>query len=83
MKMNEDLQEFVDTLDELDPAHGVIGTYWNSTSRCWRVQLDNEHFLREFDLWDENREVGDKYPYELVVTYGNVEVFCLVKKVPK
>ena len=81
--MNEDLNEFVDMLDELDPALYVIGVYWNTTSRCWRVQMDSEDFLREFDFWDENKYPGNRYPYELVVDRGNVEVFCLVKEVPE
>jgi len=81
--VNDDLCEFIDTLDELSPAPGVIGAYWSSASICWRIQLDNEDFLREIELWDENKEPGSKYPYELVATYGTVEVFCLVKELPK
>jgi len=81
--MNDALDEMIDTMDELSPAPGVIGVYWSSTSKCWRIQLDNEDFLRKFELWDENRELGDKYPYELVCQFGTVEVFCLVKELPK
>ena len=81
--MNEELSELVDVLTYLDLAPGVIGVYWNSADKCWRIQMDNEDFLREFDLWDENREPGDKYPYELSVSYGPVEVFCLVKELPE
>lgn len=81
--MNEDLNEFVDMLDELDPALGVIGVYWDTSSRCWRVQMDDEDFLSQFEFWDENKHPGKRYPYELFATCGNVEVFCLVEKVPK
>ena len=81
--MNDDLCELIDMLDELNPAPGVIGVYWNSADKCWRIQLDSEDFLREFDLYDENREPGDIYPYELVVTHGTVEVFCIVRRLPK
>ena len=81
--MTDALDELIATLDELIPAPGVIGVYWNSADKCWRVQLDSEDFLREFDLYDENREPGDKYPYELVANRGTVEVFCRVKELPK
>ena len=80
--MNDDLCEFKDVLDELVPPPGAIGVYWNSASKCWRIQMDSEDFLREFELWDENREPGDTYPYELVCQFGPVEVFCLVKELP-
>ena len=75
--MNDNLCEFIDMLDELGPVPCVIGVYWNDTSKCWRIQLDSEDFLREIELWDENKEPGSKYPYELVATYGTVEVFCI------
>ena len=81
--MNEALCEFKDVLDELVPVPGVIGVYWDSTSKCWRIQMDDEDFLREFELWDENKYPGRALPYELVATYGTVEVFCLVKELPK
>ena len=80
--MNDDLIDFLETFDELVPLPGVIGVYWSSSSKCWRVQLDNEYFLQEFAFWDENKLPGHKYPYELVADYGTVEVFCLVKEVP-
>ena len=81
--MNDALDEFIATLDELIPVTGVIGVYWDSTSKCWRIQLDNDFFLREFEFFDEEKEPGNKYPYELSVTYGPVEVFCLVKELPE
>lgn len=81
--MNDALCELIDVLTYLDLAPGVIGVYWDSVSKCWRIQLDSEDFLREIELWDENKEPGNKYPYELVATYGPVEVFCLVKELPK
>ena len=80
--MNADLAEFKDVLDELVPVAGVIGVYWDSTSKCWRIQMDEDAFLREFEFWDEDKAPGNIYPYELLVTYGPVAVFCLVKELP-
>jgi len=81
--VNDDLCEFRDVLDELVPVPGVISVCWNRTSKCWRIQLDQDDFLREFDFLDDDKEPGNKYPYELAVSGGPVEVFCLVKKVPE
>ena len=81
--MNDDLCEMIDALDALSLADGVIGAYWCTASKCWRIQLDNEDFLREIEIWDENKAPGSKYPYELVANRGTVEVFCLVKELPK
>jgi len=75
--MNDNLYEFIDVLTYLVLAPGVIGVYWDSANKCWRIQLDSKDFLREIELWDENKEPGSKYPYELVATYGTVEVFCI------
>jgi len=80
--MNDNLCELIDILTYIDLAPGVIDVYWSSTNICWRIQLDQDDFLREIELWDENTAYGSKYPYELVATYGNVEVFCLVKDIP-
>ena len=81
--MNDDLIDFLETFDELLPANGVIGVYWDSARQGWRVQMDDEKFLQQFAYWDENKHPGSRYPYELVADYGTVEVFCLVEKVPK
>ena len=81
--MNDDLCEFIDMLDELSPVPGAIGVYWSSTSKCWRIQLDNEDFLREIEICDAIPQDGSMYPYELVATYGTVEVFCIAKRLPK
>jgi hypothetical protein len=80
--MNDELCELIDTLDELIPAPGAIGVYWNSTSKRWRIQLDAEDFLSEIELWDAIQQDHSLYPYELVADYGAVEVFCLVKELP-
>ena len=80
--MNEELNEFKDSLDDLVPVPGVIGVYWSGSRKCWRIQLDNEVFLREIVFWDENKAPGCAYPYELVAAYGTVEVFCLVRGLP-
>ena len=80
--MNDDLCELIDVLAYLDLAPGVTSAYWSTTSKCWRIHMDSEAFLREIEIWDENKAPGSAYPYELVATYGPVEVFCLVKELP-
>ena len=83
--MIDNLQQFIEAMDGIVPVTGVIGVYWDSTSKCWRIQMDEDAFLREIEIWDENKAPGRPYPYalvELVANRGNVEVFCLVKDLP-
>ena len=80
--MNDDLCDLIDVLNELSPLTGAIGSHWNSASKCWRIHLDSEDFLREIEIWDAIPQDSSLYPYELVATYGTVEVFCLVRALP-
>ena len=80
--MNADLVEMIDTLGYLDLPDGVITAYWAPSSKRWRIQMDEDAFLSEIKEWEPMPYPTPDYPVALVAVFGQVDVFCLVKKVP-
>ena len=81
--MNDDLCETIYTLAYLDPAAGVNTAYWDPYCLRWRIQMDADAFLSEIKEWEPMPHSNPDYPVALVWVHGNVDVFCLVKKVPE
>ena len=81
--MNDDLRENIYTLAFLDLTTGVKTAYWATDSERWRMEMDEDTFLREIKEWEPMPHPDPDYPVALVWAHGQVDVFCLVKKVPE
>ena len=81
--MNHDLWETIYTLAHLDLADEAKTACWAADSKRWRIEMDEDVFLREVRGWEPMPNPNPDYPIALVAVFGKVDVFCLVKEVPK
>ena len=71
------LGQIIDILNDM-PIDGSEIYSIKGTDKGWRIQVSKEFFYRAVEIWTViTRELGGKYPYELVCQFDNVEVFCL------